>query len=474
MSRVNQQKPPVRTHEGAPAAKITPKQQLLRSVMSCMLWEDTFYEDGVEIAERIRDLVHKVPLDEVRNIAVEARTRMKLRHVPLLIAREMARHPLRAANPGIVSQTIYEVIQRPDELAEFLAIYWMDDPMQPISKQAKLGLARAFTKFNEHQLAKYNGGKKDIKLRDVLFLCHAKPADLPDDAQPWTREQRAHYNKLNEFHKRELVQHLRPNGFTDGELLYGRLVHNQLQIPDTWEVQLSAGANKNETFTRLMNEGKLGALAFLRNLRNMNNAGVSQALIRQYGDQLQWDRVLPFRFIAAAQHAPDLKPDLERWMFKCTKDMQRLSGNTLLLVDISGSMMSPISGKSDLSRTHAAQALAMLLHEICETVVIVPFEDHVHASIHPKYAGFALANKLKAENCGTDLGGAVRYANHRGYDRLIVLTDEQSASLVDNPVGRGYMINVAAYKNGVGYGDWLHIDGFSEAVVDYIQQHEAS
>ena len=36
----------LKTHEGAPAKQITPEQQLKRSLMACMLWEDTFCEDG--------------------------------------------------------------------------------------------------------------------------------------------------------------------------------------------------------------------------------------------------------------------------------------------------------------------------------------------------------------------------------------------------------------------------------------------
>jgi 60 kDa SS-A/Ro ribonucleoprotein len=35
------------------------------------------------------------------------------------------------------------------------------------------------------------------------------------------------------------------------------------------------------------------------------------------------------------------------------------------------------------------------------------------------------------------------------------------------------MVNVAAFKNGVGYGPWVHIDGWSEAIVDYIRAYEA-
>jgi 60 kDa SS-A/Ro ribonucleoprotein len=39
---------------------------------------------------------------------------------------------------------------------------------------------------------------------------------------------------------------------------------------------------------------------------------------------------------------------------------------------------------------------------------------------------------------------------------------------VPAPRGKGYVINLASYKNGVGYGKWAHIDGWSESVVEYI------
>src|ERR1700761_8782613 len=81
-----------RTHEGAPAAAITPEQALRRSVLSCMLWEDEFYEDRVAIAGRIRALVPRVEAAKVAALAIEARSSMKLRLAPLLLVREMARH----------------------------------------------------------------------------------------------------------------------------------------------------------------------------------------------------------------------------------------------------------------------------------------------------------------------------------------------------------------------------------------------
>jgi hypothetical protein len=60
------------------------------------------------------------------------------------------------------------------------------------------------------------------------------------------------------------------------------------------------------------------------------------------------------------------------------------------------------------------------------------------------------------------------------YDRLIVITDEQVHDTVPAPLGKGYVLNVASYKHGVGYGKWTHVDGWSEAVVDYICELERS
>src|SRR5512147_2970376 len=135
--------------------------------MACMLWESQFYEDGVEIAGRIAELVPKVKADKVAALAIEAREQMKLRHVPLVLVREMARH---ASHRVLVAETLERVIQRADELSEFVAIYWANG-RQPLSAQVKKGLAAAFSKFDAYALAKYNR-PAPVKLRDVLFLSH--------------------------------------------------------------------------------------------------------------------------------------------------------------------------------------------------------------------------------------------------------------------------------------------------------------
>src|ERR1700759_1402677 len=136
-------------HEGIPAIPSKPFEELRRAVLACLLWEDQFYESGATISDRIMALVKHVPAAQVAQLAIDARTKFKLRHVPLLLVREMAR-----GKGNIVGRTLSEVIQRADELSEFVSIYWKDKK-EPLSKQVKLGLAHAFTKFNAYQLGKY-------------------------------------------------------------------------------------------------------------------------------------------------------------------------------------------------------------------------------------------------------------------------------------------------------------------------------
>jgi 60 kDa SS-A/Ro ribonucleoprotein len=435
-----------RTHEGAPAAVITAEQALRRSVLSCMLWEGEFYEDGVQIANRIRELVPRVEAEKVAALAVEARERMKLRHAPLFLVREMARH---ATHRGLVAETLSRVIQRADELAEFVALYWAGGK-QPLSAQVKKGLASAFVKFDEYALAKYDRAGV-VRLRDVLFLSHAKPVDASQAA------------------------------------LWKRLAQNELAAPDTWEVALSAtgredreageqAQSKRETWERLLTECKLGALALLRNLRNFQGAGVSEALVLTALAAMKTERVLPFRFLAAARYAPQWEEALETAMFRSLEHRAaKLAGHTVLLVDVSGSMESPLSRKAEMRRADAAYGLAILLREIAEKVTIYTFSEH--ARLVPSRRGMALRDALEKSqaHAGTYLGAAVRHVeeNHRnGYDRLVVITDEQSHDHVHAPSGKGYVINVASNRNGVGYGEWTHIDGWSEAVVDYIAELE--
>lgn len=455
----------ITTHEGAPAKRIDAEQELRRSVMACLLWESQFYESGESIAGRIADLCERVEPEKIAAIAIEARTKMYLRHVPLWLTRQLANRvsksggSLYLTNPdaveqgedakytdlgpytGLVASTLNGVIQRADELAEFLALYWKDGK-EPLSSQVKKGLAQAFTKFDAYALGKYNRDGA-VKLRDVLFLSHAKPKD-EEQAAVWQQ-----------------------------------LVDGTLPAPDTWEVELSAGKDKRATWERLITEKKLGGLAMLRNLRNMQEADVPDAVIKQGLNENRFKRVLPFRFVAAAQYAPKFEPELEQAMFRSLAEMPKLEGKTALVVDHSGSMSpgwSRVSEKSNISRFDAAAALGILIREVCEDCLVVCFSND--AAIVPARRGFALQDAMErsVQWGGTYTEAGKTLADREGYDRIIVITDEQSHQVISGPgEGKsGYFVNVASYQNGIGYGRWTHIDGWSENILRYIQEIECA
>lgn len=461
MARLNTPVAPTHvTHEGAPARRISAEQELRRSVLACLLWEDSFYEQGHKIAHRIAGIARELSSEKVAQIAIEAREQMYLRHAPLWLVNAIAPRGGR-----IVGDTLARVIQRADEMPEFLAMYWKNG-RTPLSAQVKRGLAEAFTQFDDYQLAKYDRAGQ-VRLRDVMFLTHPKPKG--EEQADWWR----------------------------------RLAEDKLTPPDTWEVALSGGHDKHETWVRLLSENKIGGLALLRNLRNMLEVGVDPELIRAAIISHPFPRVLPFRFLAAARYAPELEDALETAMLRSTAALPKLTGRTTLLVDHSGSMAGRLSDRGTMIRFDAAAGLAVLLREVCEHVEVVAFsapidqgsywyrEDRLvdiggrmlplgvgrpPVAVVPPRRGFALRDAL--ENAtpwwGTNTEDGKRFCEERGYDRLILISDEESHQAVSNPRnGQGYLVNVAPEQRGVGYGPWVHIDGWSENVVRYITEFEA-
>lgn len=428
----------VHTHEGGVAYQhISPYMELRRAVLSCLLWENEFYESGEDIVKRIEKLSAQVPPVMLASLAVEARLGFNLRHVSLLLAVLLVKYG-QGRDDLLVRTTVSQVIKRADEIAEMLAIYWRKGKI-PLPAQLKKGLADAFAKFDEYQFAKYDRGNK-IKLRDVMRMVHPNPGN----------ERRSQ--------------------------LYKRINERSLETPDTWEVGLSSGGNKKEVWTRLLSENKLGYLALLRNLRNMEKAGVDHELIKRaiLNRKGGAERVLPFRYVAAARAAPQFEACIDQSLSKSIEDLPVLGGTTIILVDVSGSMDGKLSAKSDLTRVDAAAALASIIN--ADSARVFTFSNNIVEIPHRKgMAGVDAIIRSQAHG-GTLLGKALDRVYSLPYDRLIVITDEQTADTTPDPSVFGkkhYMINVASYQRGVGYGKyWTHIDGFSENVIRYIHEAE--
>lgn len=476
------------THGGAPASKEAAEKELVRTVSCCLLWEDSYYESGSSIAKRIEELSKEVPLGFLAGLAVRARTELKLRHVPLFLCLQMLgkkdadvadvvgrlrkakeekdqekvaklRERLResAAARNTVCETIAEVIRRPDELTEILALWWKDG-RRKVPRQLKYGIAKAFRKFDEYRLAKWDRAGA-VKLRDALFISHAKPKDEAQAA------------------------------------LWKRLVEGDLATPETWEVLCSKGMPKKDVFTKLITEDKLGYMALLANLRNCEESGVDRAIVEKAlldGAEGSW--ALPYRFLTAAKYAPQLEPALDKAMVKAASALPKMAGRTLLVVDLSGSMGGRLGGKTEMTRVDAACALSILLREQAEdiTVYATAGDDTArrHATAHvPPRHGFGLADAIRSKS--PEIGGGGIFlkqcldfidGQEKGakFDRVIAITDEQDcdtkvAASEAKKLGRfNYILNLGVYEPAmpVAGSGWIRVSGFAERVADWMMAEE--
>jgi hypothetical protein len=420
--------PSPRTHEGGVASRISKKEELKRTIMSCLLFENSFYEDGVSIADRVTSLAKEVKIEDAITIMKMASKEYKLRHAPLWLALALLQRD------GLAPEDIAAVITRADSLAEILAMYWKDGK-RPLSHKLRKALDIAIRMFSEYSLAKYDRDGA-VRLRDVFRIVRPKPTSLEQSE------------------------------------LWKKAVARTLKTPDTWEVALSAGKDKKKTWERLLKEDALGDLAFLRNLRNMASANVDRELILSSFAKRTWDRILPYQFIAAAKYAPDMERYLDSAMQKAMGTMDRLGGKTAILVDVSGSMDGQLASKSELTRWDAATALAMLLEGVCADLRVFEFDNRVREI--PARKGFGLRASFTPPSGGTEMWAAIS-SIPGDYDRVIVITDEQTSDHGNLPNNGTmyYIMNVATDQNGVGYGkNSVHISGFSEASVRYIAEFE--
>ena len=239
-------------HEGALAWQLDAPAELYAAVVTASL-QDNFYEKANDRLNRIKELIAQNDPVFVAKLAVYTRTHMHLRSVSLVLVAELARLH---TGDSLVSRTIYRVISRADEITELLAFYQLSNQRQGLkklnrlSKQLQKGIALAFNKFDAYQFAKYNRAA-EVKLRDALFLVHPKAKDAAQQE------------------------------------LFDKIVNNSLATPYTWETELSAlgqvnfktAEEKKLAFTQkweeLLDSGKLGYMAVLRNLRNILEANVS-------------------------------------------------------------------------------------------------------------------------------------------------------------------------------------------------------
>lgn len=461
------QKQTMRTvnRSGYTAYRMPEKLKLVTQVLTSFFNEKKFYGDNSqEMKETIVAAIRK-DAAFVAKLAVFARREFHMRTVAHVLVAHLAHE---VEGKPYTRAATKAVCLRGDDATEILACY-LSEFGKPVPNALKKGLADAMTGFDEYTLAKYKGEGKQVKMRDVLCICRPTPKD----------EQQSD--------------------------MWKRLLNGELKTPYTWETELSAKGNTAEVWEQLIDSGKVGYMALLRNLRNIINANpgnVEKALATiEDPAAVRRSRQLPFRYLSAYKQVANSADSrvldaLENAAEAACENAPKLKGKTVIAVDVSGSMGDTISEKSDVRCSEIAMLLGMMASRMCERYMLYTFDTEIRKV--PVSSRSGILEKAMATPFG---GGTNMYlpfermiAERLDADRVIILSDQEcNRGARASWWGTQATVQQMAdwYRRESGNDIWVHaidlqgygtqqfagpktniIAGWSEKVLDFIRLAE--
>ncbi|MBQ1001283.1 TROVE domain-containing protein [Streptomyces sp. RK62] len=477
-SRVTSTGRVLRTFEGGRGRERDARSELFLLAVANFVSQKTFYESGADRDDRFAALVRELAVSDpewTAGLLGWLRTEGNLRTAALVGAAEYVKARLDAgACDGPANRRVVDsVLRRPDEPGELLA-YWTATYGRNVPKPVKRGIADAVRRlYSGKSLLKYDTASKGYRFGDILNLTHA----APDPAKPWQGEL-FRYALDRRHHPETAVPPVSDAVLTAHRELMAVPVGQRRALVTseggaerlaaagmTWEALAGwlQGPMDKAAWEAVI--PSMGVMALVRNLRNFDEAGVSDEVAARVAARISdpaevaRSRQFPFRYLAAYRHAPSLRwaYPLEQALGHSLANVPALPGRTLILVDRSGSMFwSRLSDRSELNRADAAAIFGTALALRARKADLVEFGS-TSAAV-PFRAGESVLKILGrfGDLGGTDTAGAVR-AHYRRHDRVLIVTDEQYAPShhgdpteqvpADVPV---YTWNLAGYRAGHG------------------------
>lgn len=476
------------TYEGGKAYQEQHVLELYRLMASSLMTGDTFYAPGGERLARFRALVDNVLKmnggeQVIVAMAVWGREKLYLRTMPTLLVTELL---VRGRYAGLHAAD--RIWVRGDEHLEALAYLGVVGAKR--TKRLLKAVANAIGRLNEYKAVKYQHSSRNYSQRDALKLSHPVPT---------TPEQNELFKWI--LHGTDEFGVYRKS--SEGKGAPAKWVQTYTSRVNLELLPFIAGKGKEAAWEQIISdEGAskeswekavpvMGYTALMRNLRNLVEHGVSDGILRTVAAGLadpEKAKQLPYRYYSALKHLPSNAPSYLRNALATAMDVSadnlpRLDGETLLLVDISGSMDDRLSDKSDVSRIEAVAPLAGALARqggvttwifgAEARIVNIPAKTPVLASMQMimNYGGIRRSTATER---------ALKTATKdRAFDRIIILTDGQAE---DNPgrfllqyvqANEGcsvYHVDVAGYApHSIPSHPRIHVAaGFSDHVLDWI------
>lgn len=411
-------------NSGHVAYSMGDKEKLVTQILTSFFNEKKYYGDNSEEMQEVINRVIKNDAKFVSNLAVFARREFNMRSVAHVLTAHLAHE---AEGKPYVRKTVRGVSLRGDDLTEIMSFY-ISKFGKPIPNSLKNGINDVLASFDEYTLAKYKGAGKSVKMRDLLCLCRPTPK---------TEEQSA---------------------------MWKRCLEGKLAIPETWETQLSANGNNKETWEKLIDSGKVGYMALLRNLNNIIKANPSNIEkvfeTIESPENVRKSKQLPFRYLSAYKAVSDVATSrvfdmLENAIDASVDNIPKLSGTTVIAVDKSGSMSGKLSAKSTVKYFEIGMMLGLIANRICDDSVFYTFNFAIskHPASHRN--GILYSTVTEGAYGGTNMYLPFKKMIEDGIkaDRVIIISDNEC-----NIGGENKTVQSIAdeYRIKSGNNIWVH------------------
>ncbi len=440
----------------------------LASILLTSFAQDQYYRSAQQTLDELTELLPKVRPEFAAKAAVYARREFGMRSITHVLAAELATH---LSGKDWAKKFYESIVKRPDDMLEIIA-YFKAQGTNSLPNAMKKGFAKAFDRFDSYQLAKYRGEGRSVKLVDIVNLVHPVPTER-------------------------------------NEAALKALIAGELRNTQTWEAKLTqAGQSaeteeqkakkKKEAWAELLKSNKLGYMALIRNLRNIMEHAPDMIPLAcdqvKDAQRIKKSMMLPFRLITAYMQFCNLGGNsrlitsaLEQAIEIACDNVPYLE-NTLVVIDNSGSMGSPVSNSEHIKCNQMGAAFGMLLAKRCNADIIefgttaryIPYS--LRTSVMNFATKFAENNKV---GHGTNFHSIFEAANQT-YDRIVIFSDMQGwvGHYAPTKTFEQYKLNYNAdpyiYSFDLrGYGSMqfsgnkvFQLAGFSEKIFDLMEAVE--
>ena len=242
--------------------------------------------------------------------------------------------------------------------------------------------------YNERAALRYDGLSRQIRMADVIELSHPSPRDARQSALfRWLLDRRHHDDARADATNLPILH-------AAAELDAIAVDARRAALRERGSDALAAAGFSWERLSGWLPGGmdaeawetvipSMGVMALVRNLRNFDEAGISEAAIDTViakitdPDEVARARLFPYQVWAAYKHAPsdNWKRALGRTLELTVANVPALDG-TLVVIDTSGSMQAAVSNRSKLQRVEVAAVMAMATAKRASNVDVVIFGRH--------------------------------------------------------------------------------------------------